>query len=145
MPTWLLVLLLLVIDVYLVYSTSEPPKLKEVKKKYKILRDYIQTHKDSVPEKFWVITAPVILAAKDTGELGYNSSKGYEIGLCLDGSVNDIFHVLLHELSHSTVKEYSHSEKFWLNFSELRDLCVSIGLYHKIPEKKEFCGQFIQD
>jgi hypothetical protein len=119
--------------------------LREVKKRYESLCSYINQNKDSVPKKFWIITNPVILVGRDAGELGYNSSKGYEIGLCLDGSVNDIFHVLLHELSHSTVEEYSHSKQFWDNFSELKDLCVSLGLYQKIPEKKEFCGQFIQD
>jgi hypothetical protein len=53
--------------------------------------------------------------------------------------------VLLHELSHSTVEEYDHSEQFWKNFAELRDISVDLGIYQRIPKRKAFCGQFIQD
>jgi len=79
------------------------------------------------------------------GSVGYNTNKGAEIVVCLDGTTNDIFHVLIHELAHCTVKEYSHSEAFWKNYIELRDMCVELGIYENIPEKKEFCGQHIQD
>jgi len=140
-----LVMLFLVLDAYLIYITRDPENLREVKRRYKILRKYIETHHDSVPEKFWVLENPILIVGRESGDLGYNSNKGYEIGLCLRGDPNDIFHVLLHELAHSTVDEYSHSEQFWKNFSELRDLANSIGMYERIPVKKEFCGQHIQD
>jgi hypothetical protein len=42
-------------------------------------------------------------------------------------------------------KEYSHSDKFWKNYIELRDMCVDLGIYEQIPDRKEFCGQHIQD
>ena len=141
----LIIFVLVVLNVFLVFITRDPPVLREVKKRYNKLRDYIRKNHDSVPGKFWVIEKPVVIVGRDAGDLGYNSNKGYEIGLCIDGSPNDVFHVLLHELSHSTVEEYSHSEKFWKNFEELRDLCANIGLYQRIPIQKEFCGQFIQD
>ena len=144
MKTWLLMFCLLLVDVYLIWNVREPKNLTEVKRRYKILRDYIK-NEPSVPEKFYVLKTPILLSGKDAGELGYNSNKGYEIGLCLNGSPNDIFHVLLHELSHSTVEEYSHSEQFWKNFSELRSMCTGLGIYEKIPERKAFCGQFILD
>ena len=134
---------LLLVDVYLIWNVHEPKNLTEVKRRYKVLRDHIKN--SIVPEKFHILKTPVLLAGKEAGELGYNSNKGYEIGLCLNGSPNDIFHVLLHELSHSTVEEYSHSEQFWENFSELRSMCTNLGIYEKIPERKAFCGQFIQD
>ena len=143
MKTWLLMFCLLLVDVYLIWNVREPKNLTEVKRRYKILRDHIKN--SVVPEKFHILKTPVLIAGKEAGELGYNSNKGYEIGLCLNGSPNDIFHVLLHELSHSTVEEYSHSEQFWENFSELRSMCTNLGIYEKIPERKAFCGQFIQD
>ena len=142
---WSFVMLFIVLDVYLIHSTRDPENLIEVKKRYELLRKYIQTHHTSVPEKFWVLEDQILIVGKESGDLGYNSNKGYEIGLCLDGDPNDIFHVLLHELAHSTVDEYSHSEQFWKNFSELRDLAHDIGIYEKIPIKKKFCGQHIQD
>jgi len=134
-----------ILDVYLVYSTRDPPNLREVKRRYRTLRHHIKRHRKQVHEKFWVLENSILLAGRDSGDLGYNSNKGYEIGLCLDGTPNDIFHVLLHELSHSTVEEYSHSEQFWKNFAELKDICMNLGIYERIPVRKEFCGQFIQD
>jgi len=77
--------------------------------------------------------------------VGYNTNKGAEIVVCLDGTVNDVFHVLIHELAHCTVKEYTHSDQFWKNYIELRDMCADLGIYQQIPERKEFCGQHIQD
>jgi len=142
---WICIFLLLILDIYLIYITHEPKNLTEVKRRYRILRHHIKKNTSQIPEKFWVLKNPILLVGKKSGELGYNSNKGYEIGLCLDGSPNDIMHVLLHELSHSTVEEYSHSEQFWKNFAELRDTCNKLGIYEKIPERKDFCGQFIQD
>ena len=62
-----------------------------------------------------------------------------------DGNTNEIFHVLIHELAHCTVEEYSHSQQFWDNYIELPDMCVELGIYKKIPEKTKFCGQHVQD
>ena len=138
-------MVLVVLDVYLIHITRDPKNLREVKRRYAIFRRYIETHHSSVPEKYWVLEKQILLVGKESGDLGYNSNKGYEIGLCLSGDPNDIFHVLLHELAHSTVEEYSHSEQFWKNFSELRDIASSLGIYEKIPVKKQFCGQYIQD
>ena len=142
---WILVFFLVIVDLYLVFSTRDSPNMREVKRRYKILREYIQDNHATVPEKFWILETPIILVGKASGDLGYNSNKGFEIGICLDGTPNDIFHVLLHELSHSTVEEYSHSEQFWNNFSELKNIASNLGIYQKITEKKEFCGKFISD
>jgi hypothetical protein len=128
-----------------VFSTQEPQNLLDVKARYKVFREYIRDHHGSVAEKYWFLENPIVVVGKASGDLGYNSNKGYEIGVCLDGTPNDIFHVLLHELAHSTVEEYDHSEQFWKNFGELRDMATSLGLYQRIPERKEFCGQYIND
>jgi hypothetical protein len=77
--------------------------------------------------------------------VGTNTNKGGEIALCLDGEPNVIFHVLIHELAHCTVEEYSHSPEFWKNYEELRDMCVNMGIYERVMEKTEFCGQHVQD
>ena len=38
-----------------------------------------------------------------TTNVGFNSNKGDNIAVCVDGDVNSIMHVLLHELAHCTV------------------------------------------
>ena len=137
-------ILLILINAYILMKTREPQALIEVKEKYRILREHLRETKN---EKFHMITRCVPITGINgmKGTVGYNTNKGQEIAICLDGSVNDIFHVLIHELAHSSVKEYSHSENYWNNYVELRDICVNLGIYEKIPERKPFCGQNIQD
>ena len=140
----MIAIILLLINLYILYITKEPVQLRAVKEKYKILRDHIKQENIEIfknLEKYIVINGYYSLG----GDVGYNTNKGEEIGLCITGDANEIFHVLLHELAHSTVKEYDHSEKFWDNYIKLRDLAVSIGIYSKIPEKVAFCGKHIQD
>ena len=136
--------LLIVINLLILKMTREPLVLVEVRQRYNKLRDHIV---ETNNEKYMMIKKPVPLTGMQRmkGSVGYNTNKGAEIVVCLDGTTNDIFHVLIHELTHCTVKEYSHSEAFCKNYIELRDMCVELGIYENIPEKKEFCGQHIQD
>ena len=137
-------LVLFLINVYMLATTREPREFIEIKEKYTILRKHLT---DTEHKKFHMLKRPVPITGMKmmTGSVGYNTNKGEEIVVCLNGSTNDIFHVLIHELAHCTVDEYSHSDQYWENYIELRDLCVNIGIYEKIPEKKKFCGQHIQD
>lgn len=142
---WLLCVLLFLISVNLTMQLKEPENLTKVKKKYSQLIEYIKTNQ--VPEKFKVLENRILVDGfHGSGkEVGYNVNKGAEIGLCLDGTPNQMFHVLIHELAHSTVEEYSHSENFWNNFTELKNLCANIGIYKEIPEETKFCGKYIRD
>jgi hypothetical protein len=143
--TILLFILLVVLCIASIMTTHEPQNFTEVKKKYAILREHIRTNQ--VPEKFKILTRQILLVGytKKKHELGYNTNKGYEICLCLDGTVNQILHVLLHELAHSTVDEYEHSTQFWQNFKELRELAVQIGIYTPVTTSEKFCGKYISD
>ena len=137
-------ILLILINAYILMNTHEPQALIEVKEKYRILREHLA---ESQNEKFKMLTRCVPITGINgmKGTVGYNTNKGQEIALCLDGEVNHIFHVLIHELAHCTVDEYSHSQEFWENYIELRDICVNLGIYEKIPEKTKFCGKHVQD
>ena len=141
----LLILLVVLTIVSIVTARREPENFTEVRKRYEILINYVKNN--SVPEKFKVLDHQILLIGylKKKHELGYNTNKGYEIGLCLDGTVNQIFHVLLHELAHSTVSEYEHSTQFWQNFKELRELATQIGIYEPVNSSEKFCGKYISD
>ena len=141
----LLILLVVLTVVSIVTARREPENFTEVRKRYEILRNYVKNN--PVPEKFKVLDHQILLIGylKKKHELGYNTNKGYEIGLCLDGTVNQIFHVLLHELAHSTVSEYEHSTQFWQNFKELRELATQIGIYEPVNSSEKFCGKYISD
>ena len=122
-------------------TTIEPMKLRLVKERYKIFRESVEG------TEFEKLKHPIPITAHHRlkGTVGYNLNKGAEIGLCIDGEVNEIMHVLIHELAHSTVPEWTHSDNFWNNFMELRGICESIGIYTRLPDKTKFCGQYIQD
>lgn len=140
----MILLLLIIICIALIVTTSEPSEFKRVKEKYEILRRHIE---ESEHPKFHMLAhcIPITGFKRMRDTVGYNTNKGAEIVLCLDGEENEIFHVLIHELAHCTVDEYSHSDEYWNNYTELRDICVSLGIYEKIPEKTKFCGQHVQD
>ena len=112
---------------------------------YRTLIDHIREHNDD--PRFDILKNETVLVAYKgrTHEIGYNTNKGYEIGLCIDGEPNQIFHVLLHELAHCTVDDYEHNSNFWKNFNDLKIICTKIGLYRTIPQKEVFCGKYIQD
>ena len=137
-------LLLIIINVLLFINIQEPPNLTEVREKYRTLREHL---KKTNNEEFKMLCKEIPITAhrRLNGSIGYNVNKGNDIGICIDGEPNEIFHVLIHELAHCTVKEYSHSKDFWNNFDKLRSICVSIEIYQEIPQRTEFCGKHIQD
>ena len=145
----LLVVILFVIDAYIVLvKTKTPPQLKEVHRRYAILRDHI-SRSSTEPDNFKSLTDQVPLTCfsgkQISDDVGYNINKGGEIGLCLDGTANDMFHVLIHELAHTVTKKYSHNKEFWSNYNQLKDLCIKLKIYTDIPGKRKFCGEYIRD
>jgi hypothetical protein len=116
----------------------------EVKRRYRVLREHLIATGN---EEFKMLhdEIPITAHVGMSHAVGYNANKGAEIGLCIDGTANEIFHVLLHELAHCTVDEYSHSAHFWGQFEKLRNEAVSIGVYEVIHETTPFCGKHIRD
>jgi hypothetical protein len=137
-------ILLVLVNIWIFRRIREPREFAEVKEKYQILREHlIETNH----EKFHMLKRhlPITGFNRMSDTVGYNTNKGGEIVICLGGTANEIFHVLIHELAHCTVREYSHSPQFWKNYIELRDLCEKLGIYERIPDRTDFCGQHIQD
>jgi hypothetical protein len=140
----ILTILLLIINVIILMNIQEPERLSEVREKYRTLREHL---KETNNQEFKMLCKEIPITAhrRMNGSIGYNVSKGSDIGLCIDGEPNEIFHVLIHELTHCTIDEYSHSKEFWKKFDELRTICVSLGIYREIPQRTEFCGKHVQD
>lgn len=134
---WTIVIVLAVITLYF---TREDPVLKDVKKRYNILINDLPPGMEKLKEK------TVITGFRERyGEIGYNVNKGNEIGLCLDGDANEVFHVLIHELAHTVTKSYAHNKEFWDNFEILKNHCIRKGIYKPISTRTDFCGKFIRD
>ena len=141
-----LYIILLICVLYIIKNTKDPENFTEVKRRYKFLRDYYDKHGDA---QFKTLKNPIILTGflkqKNGNELGYNINKGTEIGLCLDGSPNEIMHVLIHELAHTVSSKYAHDDEFWNNVHKIENICQENGLYIPIKNKTEFCGSHIKD
>lgn len=135
---------LLLVNLVILFNTKEDERFKEVKARYKKLREHLK-HKNAEEFRMLHEQIPIVAHSGMSHAIGYNANKGAEIGLCIDGTVNDIFHVLLHELAHCTVDEYSHSKHFWHKFDTLRNEAISIGIYENITTRKAFCGKHIMD
>jgi hypothetical protein len=137
-------IVLILLNIWILFQTREPQQFTEVKEKYKLLREHISS--GNHPKYQMLVRAiPITGFRTMDNAVGYNTNKGQEIALCLDGEPNEIFHVLIHELAHCTVEEYSHSPQFWANYTELRDMSIELGIYEQIPDRTEFCGQHVQD
>tara|TARA_R110002072_G_scaffold13429_4_gene56467 strand:- start:14185 stop:14616 length:432 start_codon:yes stop_codon:yes gene_type:complete len=140
-----LFLILYAFVIWTLLSTKEPENFTRVKEMYRTFIDHIR--ENNTDPRFSRLKNETVLVAYRgrSHEIGYNTNKGYEIGLCIDGDPNQIFHVLLHELAHCTVDDYEHNSNFWKNFNDLKTICAKIGLYQMIPQKEKFCGKHIQD
>jgi hypothetical protein len=126
--------------------TKEPNSLKNLRERYEKLREGFSELPAN--HKFRKLEEPILLIGyhgMQGGLLGFNTNKGSEIGLCVDGCPNELMHVLLHELAHATVREYDHSPQFWKNLDELKTFAESKNLYKTIEDPKGFCGSRIHD
>jgi hypothetical protein len=134
----ILLIVLIILAVYIIYTTSENEHMVKLKSRY-------YSFINKLPDKYEKIKKPTLLTGLlRTEDIGSNVNKGGEIYICIDGDTNDQFHVLLHELSHSLVSEYDHSDGFWDKYKELKDTAIQMG-YYKPIESKKYCGSIIND
>ena len=134
-------ILAIIAAVCIASSFRQDPILREVNKKYDILRKELMTLREfPILQRKYNITGMY-----NKGEVGYNVNKGYEIFLCIDGTEpNDVFHILLHELAHVTVTEYKHSGHFWDNLHRLKAIAGRLGIYKGVS-RHPYCGHYISD
>ena len=139
------ILLLIIVNAFLIVSFRQDPILVELKEKYKLLREHLISTNDP---KFKMLHKEIPIVAYRGSFLsgvGYNTNKGQEIGICIDGTVNQVLHVLIHELAHCTVDEYSHSTGYWKNYNDLKNEAIRINIYENIDFETPFCGKTIAD
>ena len=134
-----LIIVLFILAILAILNTKEDPRLRRLKEKYQAFIAKLPSKYDSVKKN------TIISGTYRKGSPGENVNKGEEITVCLDGNdENALFHIVLHEIAHSSVKEYDHSSEFWVNYKELTDIAVREGLYTSGIDK-EYCGARIND
>lgn len=137
---WPLILILLILAVAAIFTTRRDDRLERLREKY-------TAFKKILPEKYAAIKNKntIITGTTRKGSPGENVNKGDEIIVCMDGNDdNALFHILIHEIAHSSVNEYDHSSDYWENYKELTELAAQAGLY--VPGvDKEYCGKRVRD
>jgi len=125
---------------------GQPSLLREIKSRYLTLRKHLQ-ETPAIDPRFTIlrdhqpIITGIMASRMNKGTIGYNVNKGYEIYICLDGdNVDAAMHVLIHELAHMTVPEYDHSPEYWASFRDLRQLCITLGIFHPSGDPQMYCG-----
>ena len=134
--------ILIVLAAVCLYSSTQQPKVfKEAIKRYEMLLEKLrETGEFPVLQRRYLITGML-----NKGQVGYNVNKGYEIFICIDGAdVNNLLHVLLHEVAHASVSEYQHSGHFWDNLHKLKAIAGRLGIYKGIS-RRQYCGHHISD
>jgi hypothetical protein len=141
----MILLIVLVVVNFLIYANMKnDQRIIDVKEKYRTLREHLKQTGDPQYDMLHR-EIPIVAHTGKPSAVGYNTNKGSEIGICIDGTSNEIFHVLLHELAHCMVTEYSHSAEFWERYEKLKNEAVAIGVYTSIRKTTPFCGQEIRD
>ena len=136
----ILVIILAILAFLAIQNTHQDPRLVQLKSMYRTFLTKLPEKYNSIKNKNTIISG-----RKKSGIVGENVNKGEEITVCLDGGdINSMFHILIHEIAHSSVQEYDHSGEFWRNYKELTDIAVQHGLYTPGIDKA-YCGQRIQD
>lgn len=154
MDAWVVWALGLALVLVVITTNREPDMMKEVRKRYDRIVQTVRDDPDLDP-RWEPLKKPVILTGmcnwdKSKGAIAYNVNKGYEIYMCLGSDealdetrLNTATHVLIHELCHSTVREYEHSDAFWKNFKDFRKYCSDKGLYTP-GNVGPYCGENIK-
>jgi len=137
-------ILFVIVILLVLWSIRQNRLLNEIKRRYEVLLNATQFH-----HKFNILNSrrSIITGLKKKEDtIAYNINKGYEIYIAIDddSTVDAAMYVFLHELAHTTVDEYDHSENFWANFKELRQVAVQAGIYTPITEIM-YCGTSIKD
>jgi hypothetical protein len=127
----------------MIVSIYQTDAMADVMQRYDLLR--AELRRENVFPMLWDKATIIGMSELSPDGVGYNVGKGYEIFICTKGSVNNIMHVLLHELAHNTVSEYDHSSKFWSNLEQIKAIAIRIGIYSSIGNHVAFCDSTIGD
>lgn len=141
-------MILIILAGVTIKNTEQPNSIKELKERYRVFREYLKSV-PGLPEKYAPLKNQVVVVGFTrpswSKEVGYNTNKGGEIGVCTSTDTNSMMHVLIHELAHMSVKEYDHTPEFFKNMGEIKAMAVKCGVYTPMKEPKAYCGGQISD
>ena len=137
---------LIVIALLLSIKTSRSKKLVAINKKCNEFIQYVKK-KDQSKELSRIFETPFKIEAINRWYdfVGVTLDGGKEVAVCTEGELNDMMHVVIHELAHVARNDIEHDDKFWNVQAILEQHAIAGGFYDPIAKTKKFCRKYIGD
>ena len=76
--------------------------------------------------------------------VGVTLDGGKEVSVCTEGNINEVMHVVIHEMAHVVRGDTKHDDDFWRVQRKLSGYAIQGGFYSPIGKTK-MCGKIIMD
>jgi hypothetical protein len=108
--------------------------------------DYVEK-KDNSEKLKRIFTVPFKIESLNRwyDVVGVTLDGGKEVAVCTEGELNDIMHVVIHELAHVARNDIEHDDAYWDVNAILNKHALEGGFYTSVGKSKKFCGKTIGD
>lgn len=139
-------IILIVLALLLSIRTSRSKKLIAINDKCNAFIKYVKDN-DKGKELSRIYKTPFKIEALNQWYeyIGVTLDGGKEVAVCTEGELNDMMHVVIHELAHVQRNDIEHDDKFWNVQAKLQQYAIEGGFYSPITGTKKFCGKTIGD
>tara|TARA_B100000401_G_C52720288_1_gene678255 strand:+ start:470 stop:931 length:462 start_codon:yes stop_codon:yes gene_type:complete len=143
---FLLLVLLYLLNFNLNFDNTK--KINKLKKKLNFLIEKLKTEYpihngiQNLNNKIIIKSIPYY---KNKTAYTYNKNVIY---ICLEDNENELFFILLHELSHIITETEGHDNTYWDNFKLLLNMSIKLNLYKYKNYKTNpinYCGKLIDN
>ena len=139
-------ILLIVVSFILAVYTSRTKTLVIVNEKCNALVDYIKSKGDD-PDLRRALDTPFKIESinKWYDFVGVTLDGGKEVAVCTEGEINDIMHIVIHEMAHVARNDVEHDDAFWKTQAKIKKYAIEGQFYRPIVGTKKLCGKPISD
>ena len=139
-------IVLLILAFVLCVSSTKSKKLIKINKRCQQFINYINSKgKDDDLSRIFSVPFKIESINRWYDVVGVTLDGGKEVAVCTEGELNDIMHVVIHELAHVARNDTEHDDAYWQVQSKLNDYAIKGGFYTSVGKRKKFCGKVIGD
>ena len=138
-------ILLLIVTFILVIYTSRSKKLIDINKQCDAFIQYIKKKNNKSLERILNTPFKIEQINRWYEFVGVTLDGGKEVAICTEGEMNDMMHVVIHELAHVARNDIEHDKAYWDVQKTLTNYAIEGGFYNTIDSNKKFCGKVIGD
>ena len=137
---------LLIVAFLLCISSTKIKKIVKINETCKSFIEYVRSKGDD-KELSRIFTVPFKIESLNRryDVVGVTLDGGKEVAVCTEGEMNDIIHVVIHELAHVARNDIEHDDAYWAVQSKLNKYAIEGGFYTSVGKSRKFCGKVIGD